>query len=535
MRYSTYEPYFSTAFLGSFFFVKSLCAPFETLLMNATLVEIQRIQTRLQQLGRAKQSGSSSYAGDNGGDRHSAPYLELPDPLPTARSEFGHGTQEDAGASHSKPVPNRESQAGINVNLRPQSTLSTQARSVDLNDETLKALNQASRASHHFQTGTEAQPLPSHQTSEESCQSHHPISHHPMSHLAGNAPLWQGDGNPNRQEEQNHHRAIASDRLRNPISSVAPTSNLYPSSYEDSSRPTPPTSRVVSNSYAQTQLQHHTQLQSRTQLQNQAQPHHQPHTPYPGDSLASAFECLNAKAQYGNAISNALKESLQEMGAIAQTVDHQLALASAAGAHTPHMHFDSSLVCNMNSLLLPYVEQKKDGAFVVKSLSVGDLSQQHQAENLARPRQHRSSKASQSVSDHQGFIPRLFRWFLGLKPTEPETSSHNHPNAYMSSSALVTDSAHQSLQTPRNKEARTRTSSPSLIASLIWVGGSIFVRMGLDALLVAYPILWPPAIALVVTPAAIAIYRTAVDPQSSFLLGRRLLLIMIGLLLGGRL
>jgi hypothetical protein len=47
--------------------------------------------------------------------------------------------------------------------------------------------------------------------------------------------------------------------------------------------------------------------------------------------------------------------------------------------------------------------------------------------------------------------------------------------------------------------------------------------------------LWLPIVALIVLPAAIAIYRTTFTPETGFAWGYRLFLVMIGLLLGGRL
>ncbi|MEO0406126.1 MAG: hypothetical protein AAF289_02120 [Cyanobacteria bacterium P01_A01_bin.135] len=70
--------------------------------------------------------------------------------------------------------------------------------------------------------------------------------------------------------------------------------------------------------------------------------------------------------------------------------------------------------------------------------------------------------------------------------------------------------------------------------AMLWIAASAAVRVGLDLLLLTYSGLWLPVMALIVAPAAIAIYRTMVNPQTGFALGRQLLLIMIGLLLGGR-
>ena len=67
-----------------------------------------------------------------------------------------------------------------------------------------------------------------------------------------------------------------------------------------------------------------------------------------------------------------------------------------------------------------------------------------------------------------------------------------------------------------------------------WLTGAIIVRMGIDRLLIRFPALWIGMAVVVLTPVAIALYQTAVNPQSTVHSGRRLLVIMMGLLIGGQ-
>lgn len=100
----------------------------------------------------------------------------------------------------------------------------------------------------------------------------------------------------------------------------------------------------------------------------------------------------------------------------------------------------------------------------------------------------------------------------------------------------------RSLTTPLDADLSTHGAAPptdthgdiTLWDAILWVAASAAARVGLDLLLLAHSGLWLPVAALIITPAAIAIYRTMVNPQAGFALGRQLLLIMIGLLLGGR-
>lgn len=75
----------------------------------------------------------------------------------------------------------------------------------------------------------------------------------------------------------------------------------------------------------------------------------------------------------------------------------------------------------------------------------------------------------------------------------------------------------------------------SLAQGLMWFVGAVVIRMGIDRLLGAFPNLWVVMAAMVLTPVAIALYQTAVNPQATVHSGRRLLVIMMGLLIGGQL
>jgi hypothetical protein len=65
--------------------------------------------------------------------------------------------------------------------------------------------------------------------------------------------------------------------------------------------------------------------------------------------------------------------------------------------------------------------------------------------------------------------------------------------------------------------------------------GAVLGRITLNLVISAFPFLWTPAIALLATPAMIAVYRTSRSPQSGISWVYRLLVLMLGLLIGGRL
>lgn len=79
-------------------------------------------------------------------------------------------------------------------------------------------------------------------------------------------------------------------------------------------------------------------------------------------------------------------------------------------------------------------------------------------------------------------------------------------------------------------ERRSRLTPLSLVA---WLGGGAIARQALDLLLAASPALWPGLVALVVGAVAFALYRLMTRPTVEFPFMIRLLLALVGLLLGG--
>jgi hypothetical protein len=75
----------------------------------------------------------------------------------------------------------------------------------------------------------------------------------------------------------------------------------------------------------------------------------------------------------------------------------------------------------------------------------------------------------------------------------------------------------------------------ALSDSLLWIAAATILRLGIDAVMVSFAQFWVPGIILLASPAAIALILAMVFPQASWVLGYRLVLVMFGLLLGGRL
>jgi hypothetical protein len=77
---------------------------------------------------------------------------------------------------------------------------------------------------------------------------------------------------------------------------------------------------------------------------------------------------------------------------------------------------------------------------------------------------------------------------------------------------------------------------PALLSdAAVWVAIAAAVRVGLQVLLNTLPLLWLPAVLLIAAVIMLATYQATFNPVSGPAWGYRLLLVVAGLLLGGRL
>ena len=75
----------------------------------------------------------------------------------------------------------------------------------------------------------------------------------------------------------------------------------------------------------------------------------------------------------------------------------------------------------------------------------------------------------------------------------------------------------------------------ALAEAIAWIAAAMAVRLVMDWLLTSSTALWTPVLVGIVAPAAIAVTLSTRMPQLSVVLGYRLILIMLGLLIGGKL
>lgn len=75
----------------------------------------------------------------------------------------------------------------------------------------------------------------------------------------------------------------------------------------------------------------------------------------------------------------------------------------------------------------------------------------------------------------------------------------------------------------------------ALAEAIAWIAAATAIRIVMDWLLASSTDFWIPVLIVIVTPAAIAVGLSRLMPQLSLVLGYRLILVMFGLLIGGKL
>ncbi len=198
--------------------------------------------------------------------------------------------------------------------------------------------------------------------------------------------------------------------------------------------------------------------------------------------------------------------------------------------HSNSVLRSSEVVYDYQAVAVPYVEKTKQGSWIVRTRSVDLFKAEREAALVAEALRYRTHRHSASDKPHHQLqITQAFdHWgssFLRFCLKTVRSFSH----------AKQTQK-----QSQRRKKTKTVRSShphavPTAQESLMFIVGAILLRIVMEWVVQVYPMLWLPMVVAMVMPAIVAVYRSTITPQSGFLWGCRLTLLMLGLLVGGRL
>jgi hypothetical protein len=225
-------------------------------------------------------------------------------------------------------------------------------------------------------------------------------------------------------------------------------------------------------------------------------------------SLDQAFQRLDAQADEVNQLSAAQEAAIMRLKAIAEQVeqDWQTQPVQKRSGRTA---LKLPPLCESGETALPHIEKDQNGNFVLTSRSVDLFKAERDAEFNAEVLRHHAIRTRR----HPSLLNRLWNWLVE-KPQDSKT-----------------------LQSKLQRRSQRRSKSPSLSIrqAVVLVVGAIVARVILDTIVAIFPGLWLPAIAIMVAPGAIAIYRSTITPESGLVWGVRLGFVLVGLLIGGRL
>lgn len=266
----------------------------------------------------------------------------------------------------------------------------------------------------------------------------------------------------------------------------------------------------------------------------------------PAQSVADFQQQLERKVQQINQLAAAQEAAMLEFKTLAERLERdRRALELQAQPYAPVK--DSVPLCAYVGTAVPHVERDAKGSFILKNRAV-DLFQSEREAPLAGTRPHRSGAERNSLDHASVNSPsrEVYRSDFSSPARSKLARRRQSPASSVQWGKVLaaplgamrqwfdvapsseTDSSAQRSQPVPMEEMGVQE-------GLLWFVGATMARVAIDLMLVSYPSLWLLAIALIAAPAAIAVYRVTVQPQTSIVWGYRLLAIMLGLLLGGRL
>jgi hypothetical protein len=260
--------------------------------------------------------------------------------------------------------------------------------------------------------------------------------------------------------------------------------------------------------------------------------------------LDRSLQILDAHVQHINQLSAVQEAAILELKQMAETLEQEWdAIAPFDGEEDDE--FESAPICEYIDVAVPRIEQDEDGVYVLSLRSIDLFKAEREAALTAQALRHwgnrEKSRASAAKSSQ--------RWLSNFFPSansapKPDRLPHSSVNP---ATRATTQPPVRSVKPQQSKPQQSikpqqtvqRRSRPITYfnwrESVALLVGAVAFRMGLNWMLTTLSLPWIPAIALLVTPAAIAVYRTNHTPRSGLVWIYRFLIIMIGLLLGGRL
>jgi hypothetical protein len=243
--------------------------------------------------------------------------------------------------------------------------------------------------------------------------------------------------------------------------------------------------------------------------------------------LDSAFDQLEAKAAQVNQLSADQEAAILELKALADQIEYNWKLQdqeSATRLGGNPVDLQAPPIWDYQEASVPHFEKDESGVFVLTKRAIDLHKAEREAALTAQALRHYKKRETRDHKSHR-------------KNREGHTTLQhqlNRPNLFQQIEAWLTGKAEPTRSDRRRAQRRSKNAPFSIRQAVVLFAGAFVTRLMFDFVLAMFPGLWFPMMALIVTPGAIAVYRSRQTQDSGFIWGCRLVVIMLGLILGGR-
>ncbi|MEO0824501.1 MAG: hypothetical protein AAFW84_09140 [Cyanobacteria bacterium J06635_15] len=263
-------------------------------------------------------------------------------------------------------------------------------------------------------------------------------------------------------------------------------------------------------------------------------PSRQPTTPQPWE-MEVHLQALAKQAAHINQLSEHQEAAMLAMKAIADQISFEGYDMAAWNDQNVLSGEMAAALCEFQSAVVPMVQQTRRGTYVLDYREV-DLYRDHrQAQEVAgdlrdRRQEHIGFDLANRLADlgwgglwteSLAVLSRGGHWVThllnkGLKRVGPSPKPH---------------SKYAPQQRKRPVQSRSRLTP---LDGLIWFSGAAIVRICLDFVVAKNPVLFPYIAISMLGIGLFVLYRSTLAPRPNYTLGFRLLIVIAGLVVGGR-
>jgi hypothetical protein len=244
----------------------------------------------------------------------------------------------------------------------------------------------------------------------------------------------------------------------------------------------------------------------------------------------SSFEDVELHLRRLQVIADRINDfSLQQSQAMVEMNQIQQRLAAYADVHgqpVPAINFEEAVIAS--------VEVDEEGNFLLSYQTFNVDRQTQAASELAEQlRGTYGFSGSQQPTRTPGISSDLsMLWREPLSLILQFWEGLNFTTLLPSNSKTASGVPISSFQNSQGSKSKGK--SLTLTDGIIWLGGGVLGRVALNLILAAFPALWSLAVAGITGMTAYALYRATFAPKLDFGLAYRILLIVGGLIIGGR-